>query len=97
MTGTFDKFKGWQWEVHLHHIYLMDGFANTIQKLRRIPSFFHGYKVHGNILRDIKKDAITEKLKEINIIHPSLKFTYEEESENSIAFLSMKLTRSKSY
>ena len=46
-----------------------------------------------DILRDIKNNAIAEKLEEINNIHPSLKFTHEEENENSIAFLDMKLTR----
>ena len=46
-----------------------------------------------DILRDIKKNAIAEKLKEINNIHSSLKFTHKEVNENSIAFIDMKLTR----
>ena len=49
-----------------------------------------------DILRDIKKNEIKGKLVEINNIHPSLEFTHEEENENenSIAFLDMKITRS---
>ena len=39
------------------------------------------------------RDAITEKLEEINNIHPSLKFTHKEENENSIAFLDMQFSK----
>ena len=47
-----------------------------------------------DILRDIEQSEVTRKLEEINDIHPSLKFTHEEENENCIAFLDMKITKS---
>ena len=46
-----------------------------------------------DILRDIKNDRIDDKLKEINDIHPSLKFTVERENNTSIPFLDMKIER----
>ena len=47
-------------------------------------------------LKFLKKNEIAGKLEEINNIHPSLEFTHEEENENEnyIAFLDMKITRS---
>ena len=46
-----------------------------------------------DILREIKTDHIDEKLKEINEMHPSLKFTVERENNSAIPFLDMKIER----
>ncbi|XP_066911760.1 uncharacterized protein [Clytia hemisphaerica] len=49
-----------------------------------------------DILRDINKNAIDQKLEEINSLHPSLKFTVERETNCcTIPFLDMKITRSE--
>ena len=47
-----------------------------------------------DILRNIKSNQIESKLDEINNVHPNLKFTVEQENNNSIPFLDMKITRS---
>ena len=44
-------------------------------------------------LREIKKSRTEEKLVQINNLHPSLKFTIKEETENSITFLDMRIIR----
>ena len=41
----------------------------------------------GDILCDIEKGLITQKLNEINLLHPALKFTVERENDGAIAFL----------
>ena len=46
-----------------------------------------------DILRNIKSYHVEEKLQEINQLHPSLKFTCERETNNSIAFLDMLIYR----
>ncbi|XP_057302874.1 uncharacterized protein LOC130637039 [Hydractinia symbiolongicarpus] len=46
-----------------------------------------------DIIRNINKDKIQEKLNEINNIHPSLKFTIERENNREIAFLDMSIKR----
>ena len=46
-----------------------------------------------DILRDIQRDNTEEKLKEINSLHPSLKFTIECETKQSLPFLDMLITR----
>ena len=46
-----------------------------------------------DILREIKKSRTEEKLVHINNLHPSLKFTIEEEMENLITFLDMRIIR----
>ena len=46
-----------------------------------------------DILREIKKSRTEEKLVQLNNLHPSLKFTIEEETENSITFLDMRIIR----
>ena len=45
-----------------------------------------------DILRDIKCHQVEDKLKEINNLHPSLQFTCERETSNSIAFLDVDLS-----
>ena len=45
-----------------------------------------------DILRDINKNDIDQKLKELNSIHPSLSFTVERETNGTIPFLDMKIT-----
>ena len=47
-----------------------------------------------DVLREIDKDSIELKLREINNLHPSLKFTIERENKSSIPFLDMLITRS---
>ena len=42
-----------------------------------------------DVLRDIKREKIEEKLAEINNIHPSLTFTIERENQGCIPFLDM--------
>ena len=39
-----------------------------------------------DILRNIDKNNVCVKLDQINNLHPSLKFTIKEETDNSIAF-----------
>ena len=46
-----------------------------------------------DIIRDIKEAQIQMKLEEINSLHPSLKFTIERETNDSIPFLDMKILR----
>ena len=46
-----------------------------------------------DIVREIKKSKIDEKLKSINELHDSLKFTCEREIDCSIPFLDMKILR----
>ena len=45
-----------------------------------------------DILRDINKNDIDQKLEELNSIHPSLSFTVERETIGTIPFLDMKIT-----
>ena len=47
------------------------------------------FRYMDDIIRDIKKAKIQEKLDEINSMHPSLKFTIERQQEGSIPFLDM--------
>ena len=46
-----------------------------------------------DILRNINHRAVETKLNEIKNFHPSLKFTIERESDQSLPFLDMKLRR----
>ena len=48
-----------------------------------------------DILRDIKKCMIEQKLAEINNLHPNLKFTCENEVNGDIPFLDMKITNNQ--
>ena len=45
----------------------------------------------GDIAHEIKKANVHKKLDDINKIHPSLKFTMEEENHCSIPFLDLKI------
>ena len=49
------------------------------------------FRYMHDIIRDVKKAKIQEKLDEINSIHPSLKFTIERQQEGSIPFLDMRI------
>ena len=44
-----------------------------------------------DILRDIKRDEIDNKLAEINNLHPNLTFTIEKENDGKLPFLDMQL------
>ena len=46
-----------------------------------------------DIVREISVNQINQKLEEINSYHPSLKFTLETETEDSLPFLDMKIIR----
>jgi len=48
-----------------------------------------------DILRNINKSSVHTKSSDIKNLHPSLKFTIEEETANSISFLDMKMIRSE--
>ena len=63
----------------------------------------YDYEIQGNasiyfrymddIIREIDQDHVQTKLQEINSLHPSLKFTIEEEIDCLIPFLDMKIIR----
>ena len=53
------------------------------------------FRYMDDILRDIKRPDIEDKVLEINDLHPSLKFTHEFETNSSIAFLDMMICRSE--
>ena len=44
-----------------------------------------------DIIREIKRGRIQEKLDEINKLHPKLKFTMEMEEDGKLAFLDMEI------
>ena len=46
-----------------------------------------------DMLRDINKNDIDQKLEEINSLHPSLRFILERETDGTILFLDMKISR----
>ena len=46
-----------------------------------------------DILRSIKNFEVQQKLEEINNYHPSLKFTIERETEQTLPFLDMLILR----
>ena len=50
------------------------------------------FRYMDDIFRNIKKNKIESKLKEINSYHPSLKFTCEIECDGCLPFLDMKVT-----
>ena len=60
--------------------------------LRDNAVFFSRYL--DDVVREIKKNSFEDKVKSINNLHPSLKFTYEEECENRISFLDMRIIHS---
>ena len=51
------------------------------------------FRYMDDIVREIPENLIEQKLEEINNYHPSLKFTLETETENSLPFLDMKIIR----
>lgn len=59
--------------------------------IRDNASLFSRYM--DDIIREINRSRVKAKLKEINELHPSLKFTIEEEINGSISFLDMKISR----
>ena len=60
--------------------------------LRDNAVFFSRYL--DDVVREIKKNSIEDKVKSINNLHPSLKFTYEEEYKKRISFLDMSIIHS---
>ena len=70
----------------------MNGYDSTIGEGARIY-----FRYMDDIIRDIKKDCITDKLNEINSMHPSLAFTIEREQDGSIPFLDMRIMNSNGY
>ena len=54
-------------------------------------TIYHRYI--DDIVREIKKTNVQKKLDDINKLHPSLKFTMEEENDCSIPFLDLKIIR----
>ena len=55
------------------------------------------YRYMDDILRDIKKGSVEEKLAEINNLHPALQFTIEREEQSCIPFLDMKIFNHEGY
>ena len=53
------------------------------------------FRYVDDIVRDIKRHSIEDKVLEINELHPSLKFADECETNSSIAFLDMMICRSE--
>ena len=51
------------------------------------------FRFMDDIIRNINKKRIDEKLAEINIMHKNLKFTIEREQDGSLPFLDMRITR----
>ena len=48
-----------------------------------------------DIIQNMIRDRIDQKLEDINKLHPSLKFTIERESDGQIPFLDMKITNTQ--
>ena len=63
-------------------------FDNVIQDTAKMY-----FRYMDDIIREINHDQVQPKLDEINHLHPSLKFTMEEENNCSIPFLDMKILR----
>ena len=53
------------------------------------------FRYMDDILRDIKRHDIEDKVLEINELHLSLKFSHKCEINSSIAFLDMMICRSE--
>ena len=51
------------------------------------------YRYMDDIVREVRTEDIDSKLDEINSYHPSLKFTLEKETDNSLPFLDMQIIR----
>ena len=67
-------------------------FDHTIQDTASLYS-----RYMDDVIREIDRHRVTTKLHEINNLHPSLKFTIEEENEDStLPFLDMKIIRTNS-
>lgn len=67
----------------------MSKFDNTIKGQATLYA-----RYMDDILRDINENEINEKLRDINNLHPALKFTIERETNASIPFLDMEIKRS---
>ena len=72
---------------------LANGWLSTYDpRIRGMAQLFARYM--DDILRSIKRAEVQEKLAEINSYHPFLKFTIEEEDEqSSLPFLDMLIYR----
>ena len=73
---------------------LANGWASKFDKKIQGDAKMY-FRYMDDILRDIKRHDIEDKVLEINELHPSLKFTHECETNSSIAFLDMMICRSE--
>ncbi len=73
---------------------LANGWMNKFDKYIEGNAKLY-FQYMDDILRDMKCHDVEDKLKEINNLHPSLQFTCERETNNSIAFLDMLICRSE--
>ena len=49
------------------------------------------FRYMDDILRDIKKDSIENKMLEFNMLHPNLRFTLERENNSELPVLDLKI------
>ena len=61
-------------------------YDNTIKSDAKL---YAGYM--DDIIQNMPKNEINQKLEDINNLHPALKFTIERESEGQLPFLDMKI------
>ena len=68
--------------------HLANGWLSSFEKVVQGNSLFYE-RYMDDIICEIKKDEIDDRLKTINNLHPSLSFTHELEKDNKIPFLDM--------
>jgi hypothetical protein len=74
--------------------HLANGWLSTFEDTIRGDATLYA-RYMDDIIENIKQEKIDEKLREINNLHPSLKFTIEREDNGSLPFLDMKIVHER--